>query len=164
MISDDDLLLYYYRDGLDAAERARIGTALAEQPELAQRLHRLVAQLDTAAEMPEVPGAGAHAAALASALERAARAGGRETCARRTRLSLDRRWLAAAAAVAVVALVSVIQVATRPPPAASRRSRAARRRRHADASAYERGLKWHLASTEQRLARLDSASPRSARV
>ena len=43
MISDDDLLLYYYRDGLDAAERARIGAALAEQPELAQRLHRLVA-------------------------------------------------------------------------------------------------------------------------
>ena len=49
MISDDDLLLYYYRDGLDATERARIATALAEQPELAQRLHRLVAQLDTAA-------------------------------------------------------------------------------------------------------------------
>ena len=55
MISDDELLLYYYRDGLDAAERARIGTALAERPELAQRLHRLVAQLDTVADMPEVP-------------------------------------------------------------------------------------------------------------
>ena len=55
MISDDELLLYYYRDGLDAAERARIGTALAQQPELAQRLHRLVAQLDTVAETPEVP-------------------------------------------------------------------------------------------------------------
>jgi hypothetical protein len=26
-------------------------------------------------------------------------------------------------------------------------------------SAYERGLRWHLASTEQRLARLDSAQP-----
>ena len=55
MISDDELLLYYYRDGLDAPERARIGTALAQQPELAQRLHRLVAQLDTVAETPEVP-------------------------------------------------------------------------------------------------------------
>ena len=32
MISDDDLLLYYYRDGLDAAERARIGKALANNP------------------------------------------------------------------------------------------------------------------------------------
>ena len=38
MISDDELLLYYYRDGLDAAERARIGAALSEQPELAQRM------------------------------------------------------------------------------------------------------------------------------
>ena len=27
MITDDELLLYYYRDGLDAAERARIGAA-----------------------------------------------------------------------------------------------------------------------------------------
>ena len=73
MISDDDLLLYYYRDGLDAAERARIGTALAEQPELARRLHRLVAQLDTAAAMPEVPVPRAHAAALAGGAGRAAR-------------------------------------------------------------------------------------------
>ena len=37
MITDDELLLYYYRDGLDAAERARIGAALSEQPELARR-------------------------------------------------------------------------------------------------------------------------------
>jgi hypothetical protein len=32
MITDDELLLYYYRDGLDAAERARIGAALAAEP------------------------------------------------------------------------------------------------------------------------------------
>ena len=55
MITDDELLLYYYRDGLDAAERARIGAALSEQPELAQRLQGLVARLDAAAAMPEVP-------------------------------------------------------------------------------------------------------------
>ena len=65
MISDDDLLLYYYRDGLDAAERARIGAALSEQPELAQRLQGLVARLDAAAAMPEVPVPAARAAALA---------------------------------------------------------------------------------------------------
>ena len=52
MISDDELLLYYYRDGLDAAERARIGAALSEQPELAQRMQALVARLDAAAAMP----------------------------------------------------------------------------------------------------------------
>ena len=33
------------------------------------------------------------------------------------------------------------------------------RRRRGDASAYERGLKLHLASTEQQLAGLDSATP-----
>jgi hypothetical protein len=33
MISDNDLLLYYYRDGLDAAERERIASALSEQPD-----------------------------------------------------------------------------------------------------------------------------------
>ena len=66
MISDDELLLYYYRDGLDAAERARIGAALSEQPELAQRMQGLVARLDAAAAMPEVPVPAAGAAALAS--------------------------------------------------------------------------------------------------
>ena len=55
MITDDDLLLYYYRDGLDAAERARIGAAISNDPELARRLHGLVARLDAAAAMPEVP-------------------------------------------------------------------------------------------------------------
>ena len=55
MITDDELLLYYYRDGLEPGERARIGAALTEQPELAQRLHRLVSRLDAAAAIPEVP-------------------------------------------------------------------------------------------------------------
>ena len=54
MITDDDLLLYYYRDGLEPAERSRIGAALTEQPELAQRYHRLVSRLDAAAAIPEV--------------------------------------------------------------------------------------------------------------
>ena len=55
MISDDDLLLYHYRDGLNDAERARISAALTEQPELAQRFHKLVARLDAAAATMDVP-------------------------------------------------------------------------------------------------------------
>ena len=55
MITDEQLILYYYRDGQDADERARIGKALADSPELAQRLHRLVERLDAAAATPEVP-------------------------------------------------------------------------------------------------------------
>ena len=54
MISDDDLLLDHYRE-LDAADRARIGAALTQQPELAQRLQSLVARLDAAAAHTEIP-------------------------------------------------------------------------------------------------------------
>lgn len=157
MITDDELLLYHYRDGLDATERARIGAALSEQPGLAQRLQALVSRLDAATAMPEVPVPELTQRRWQVALERAARQDDKSNvrvphAARRW----NTRWLAAAAAVAVVAVVSIIQVATQtqpgrvvglPVPAAT------------DASAYERGLKVHLASTERQLAGLDSATP-----
>ena len=161
MISDDDLLLYYYRDGLDAAERARIGTALAEQPELAQRLHRLVAQLDTVAEMPEVPVPAHIEQRWQSALARAAATPAARTGSRFRTASF--RWQALAATVVAVAILVTIQVSmqSRPdrtagnaPPAPTQTTASA-----PDAAAYERGLRWHLASTEQRLARLDSVKP-----
>ena len=146
MISDDDLLLYYYRDGLDPTERARVATALAKDPELAQRLHRLVAQLDTAAEMPDVP-VPAHIqqrwqAALTT----------------RARPHPSFRWQAIAATVALLAVLMTVWVLMKPspqqiaheqPPAATM----------PDSAAYERGLRWHLANTEQRLAKLDTAQP-----
>lgn len=163
MISDDELLLYYYRDGLDAAQRARIGTALAEQPELAQRLHRLVAQLDTVAEMPEVPVPPHIEQRWQVALARAAAHSIDVAAAKKTgsRFRAPFRWqvLALAASVVALAILVTIQVsmqsrpsqpvAQTPPPAAST----------PDASAYERGLRWHLANTEQRLASLESANP-----
>jgi hypothetical protein len=147
MISDDDLLLYYYRDGLDANERARIGTALAEQPELARRLHRLVAQLDTVVDMPEVPVPAHFQQRWENALGRAA-----PSKSRPQRFAAF-HWQAAAAAVVAVVLLVTVQLILRSP----------QEQPIADAapvsSAYERGLRWHLASTEQRLARLDSAQP-----
>jgi hypothetical protein len=160
MINDDDLLLYYYRDGLDADERARIGAALAAQPELAQRLHRLVARLDAAAAQPEVPVPAHVQQRWEAALDAAAREGSRAAPARR---GFPRQWLAAAAAVTAVAIVVIFetkQPATNPsvvnepanvvsPNAAGSES----------ASAYENGLKFHLASTERRLASLESATP-----
>ena len=73
MITDDELLLYHYRDGLEAAERARIGAALSEQPELAQRLQALVSRLDAAAALPEVPVPELTQRRWQVALERAAR-------------------------------------------------------------------------------------------
>lgn len=163
MISDDDLLLYYYRDGLDAAERARIGAALAEQPELAQRLHGLVARLDAAATaLPEVPVPADAQRRWQAALERAAHVDGAADVTRAARAGrpFTGRWLAAAAVIAGLAIVLTIQ-RVQPPadeladgalpvaPAAS----------PADASAYERGLKWHLASTERQLAGLGRGKP-----
>ena len=147
MISDDDLLLYYYRDGLDATERARIGTALAEQPELARRLHRLVAQLDTVADMPEV-------AVPPHIQQRWENALGRLAPAKsKPRLFAAFQWQAAAAAIVAVVLLVTVQLLLRSP----------QEQPIADAtpvqSAYERGLRWHLASTEQGLAELDGAQP-----
>jgi hypothetical protein len=147
MISDDDLLLYYYRDGLDATERARIGTALAEQPELARRLHRLVAQLDTVADLPEVPVPPHVQQRWENALGRLAPA------KRQPRPFAAFQWQAAAAAVVAVVLLVTVQLLLRSP----------QEQPLADAtplqSAYERGLRWHLASTEQGLAELNGAQP-----
>jgi hypothetical protein len=161
MITDDELLLYHYRDGLDAAERARIGAALSE-PELARRLQALVSRLDAATAMPEVSVPEHTQRRWEAALELAAREGHKSNVRvpQATR-RWDTRWLAAAAAVAIVAVVSIIQVAKQTPPerivevpVPTPDNTGA-----ADASAYERGLKVHLASTERQIAELGSATP-----
>jgi hypothetical protein len=161
MISDEDLLLYYYRDGLDAADRARIGAALAEQPELARRLHALVARLDAVAATPDVPVPAVVQQRWRDALERAANE--THVAAEHRRLFTQPRWLAAAAAVAVVALVVILQqartpvtdiTANNPVPMPTQPDSATQ-----DPAAYENGLKWHLASTERQLATLGTVSP-----
>lgn len=150
MITDDDLLLYYYRE-LDAADRARIGAALGEQPELARRLHALVSRLDAAADIPEVPVPAQVQDRWAAALDRAATQ--TRVAAAPRRFSAPLIWQAAAAAVTVFALIFSVQrvmqsapeqVVENPVPAAS---------------AYEHGLKFHLASTERRIASLEKATP-----
>ena len=151
MISDDDLLLYYYRDGLDATERARVATALAKHPELAQRLHRLVAQLDTAAEMPDVP-VPAHIQQRWQAALMA-----------RSRARPSFRWQALAATVALLAILCTVWVSMKPAPEQVAGEGSPTPSQATDtlpeAVAYERGLRWHLATTEQRLAKLDTAQP-----
>jgi len=158
MITDDELLLYYYRDGLDAAERVRIGAALSEQPELARRMQALVARLDAAAASPEVPVPEEVQQRWRVALERAAHADEmRESPA--PRRFFDFRWpVAAAAAFAIVALTLIVQGVMRPSTEQVAEV-ATPVNKPADASAYERGLKVHLANTEQQLAELDDAKP-----
>lgn len=164
MITDDELLLYYYRDGLDDADRARIGAALAAQPELAQRLHRLVGRLDAVAATPEVNVPLATQQRWKAALEQTAAQRPTTQNLRPFRPFTDARWLAAAAAV-VVAVVSVFMVIDSPPPSAPIANvtpppPAETPAGAAESSAYERGLKTHLASTERQLASLPSATPK----
>jgi hypothetical protein len=159
MISDDDLVLYYYRDGLDAAERARIGAALAEQPQLAQRMQKLVNRLDAAAEIPEVPVPLETQQRWRAALQRATRNESTAEPTDLTTLPVRRRFAAApwltAAAAALVAVIVVMQfrqpqplpLTTHVTPPASVNS------------PYERGLASHLASTERQLASLEKATP-----
>ena len=156
MITDDDLLLYYYRDGLDAAERARIGAAISNDPELARRLHVLVARLDAAAAMPEVPVPAHTQRRWQAALARAASDHRVAPPARGFFTQL--RWQAAAAAVAIVALTLTIQQAMSPSIQTAEKVEPSTPGA-GDASAYENGLKWHLASTEKQLASLGNATP-----
>jgi hypothetical protein len=157
MISDDELILYYYRDGLDAAERARIAAALTGNPELAQRLHQLVARLDAAAATtPDVPVPAETMQRWQAALDQAAAGQTTRATAATRRQFRPMPWLAAAATV-VIAIAAVFQLRDDPgqphpqtanvaPPSDS-------------GSAYARGLKSHLASTERQLASLESATP-----
>ena len=163
MISDDDLLLYYYRDGLDAADRARIGAALSEQPELAQRLHRLVARLDAAASLPDVPVPAHIQQRWQAALERAAHSNATRAESTRHRFFATPRWQTAAAAVAVLALVLTVQLTMQSSPNGRVKEAAPPSTVTAAGAnavtAYERGLRWHLASTERQLTTLESATP-----
>jgi len=155
MITDEELILYHYRDGLDAEERARIGAALADQPELAQRLQKLVNRLDAAAAIPEVPVPAAAMQRWKSALDQAARAKRVELPPARTRFK-PMPWLAAAATV-VIAIAAAMQF--REQPAGTPQVAAVPTPASDTGSAYERGLQSHLASTERQLASLQSATP-----
>jgi hypothetical protein len=161
MISYNDLLLYYYRDGLDAVERTRIAAALSEQPELAARLHRLVARLDAAAMTPEVPVPANVQQRWQGALERVAESETATDEKPRSEVFARFRWHMAAAAVAGVLLIVSVRVAIQSTPDGLTEPGSPLQITAAganDPSAYERGLRLHLANTEFQLADLDSAS------
>jgi anti-sigma factor RsiW len=156
MISDDDLILYYYRDGLPPADRARVAAALAEQPELAQRFHSLTRRLDAAAASaaPESTVPMKFQRRWAAALEEKAAETPEARTRRRQQMFFNYApWYAAVAGVLIVFLVLPHLLGRL--PATSAPATAAT----TSTSAYERGLASHLASTEQQLASLESATP-----
>lgn len=168
MISDNDLLLYYYRDGLDASERAHIAAALSEQPELATRLHRLVARLDAVAATADMPVPDPVQQRWQAALERAT--AGDVAVQRQASAGFfaSIHWRMAAAACAVAVLVVGVKLSMSPTPEQIvQRDIPAPLPSTSGAGgslAYERGLRWHLASTEQQLGSLDSVSGEERRA
>lgn len=166
MITDDDLLLYHYRE-LDESERTRIGAALAEQPELARRLQALVARLDAAAAMPEVPVPPATMLRWQVALDEAARSQKVGDTAEVRELPRARwsfptwGWQAAAAGFALVALALVVNQVREPPapPIAGNDPAIAEPATTSVSSGYANGLRYHLANTERQLVDLREATP-----
>jgi hypothetical protein len=150
-ITGDDLLLYHYDDGLDAADRVRIATALNGQPELAARLQALVARLDAAAAITDVPVPLQTQQRWHAALEHAIAT---ETQSTPDSSLLHRwRWRAVAAATIVAVAIAFrlgMQIGavdrTQPMLATNASSRC------------ECGLKWHLAAVERQLAGLSASS------
>ncbi len=123
-------------------------------------MQALVARLDAAAASPEVPVPADVQQRWRVALERAADTD--ETLETRApRRFFDFRWPAAAAAtLAIFALTLIVRVVMLPTPEQTAEvATPVDNSAAADASAYERGLKVHLANTEQQLAALDSAKP-----
>jgi hypothetical protein len=157
-ISDNELLLYHYRDGLDATERERIAAALIERTEVASRLQTLVAQLDAVAAMPDEPLPARALQRWHAALERAAAntAAQRKTAqTSRARLSNQLRWPLLVAAISAVVIVIAFRFGMQ---VAYDRIGAASRIASSQPSRCDCGLKWHLVSTEQQLAELSATS------
>jgi hypothetical protein len=121
----------------------------------------LVGRLDAAAAIPEVPVPAETQQRWRAALERATETQTTQAKRPSRRPFTNARWLAAAAA-AVVALIAVVQFIDKPPtqPIANVTPPVETPAANAgDGSAYERGLKTHLASTERQLASLENATP-----
>lgn len=158
MISDNDLLLYHYRDGLDAAERERIRVALREEPALAARLQALVGQIDEAATLPEVPVPQAARDRWQTALDLAVR--NEAAAVKEPRFDLFRwmRWPAfGVAALLAIIVATRFEIGTQPRTIEQTATNVPTPTAPSELP-YERGMQVHLASTERQLAELTSVS------
>jgi len=154
MISDNDLLLYHYGDGLEPEERERIASALQSQPELVTRLQSLVRQLDAAASSPELPVPMHLQQRWRTALERAS------SNAPITASSSFFNWrTAAVAAVLLVAVTIGVRVAIDTPRSGNHEPAIPQVAQRAEPPATaEGGVRWVLASTQRQLVDLQQTS------
>lgn len=158
MMTDDDLLLYHYQDGLTDAERARIEAMLKSDAALAGRLEKLIADAGDLATLVDTPVPAAAMHRWKTALDRAARA---ETKTPRKSWQWGGGLAAAGVALGVVLLVSSIGVNVLPTGnggnSGSHTSTPPTVEVADDGARYERSLQWHLAQTESQLTALKNA-------
>ena len=154
MISDNDLLLYHYGDGLESDERERIAVALKAQPELVTRLQSLVRQLDAAASSPELPVPMHLQQRWRTAIERAS-----SNSPTASPSSFFNWRTAAVAAVLLVAVTIGVRVALDASRSGDRAAATPQVAQRADAPATsEGGVRWVLASTQRQLIDLQQTS------
>lgn len=152
----DELILYYYDDGLGAARRAEIEAALRTDPKLAQKYERLCADLDLAGRDPESAPAPEALRRWHETIDRTARAEAARS-ARRPRIHFGSfAWgsaigIALTAGIALVALWPAGRIDPGPetPVVAARDS--------GSPHAFARGLTQYLGRTRQEIATLASA-------
>jgi hypothetical protein len=153
MISDEDLLLYHYGDGLGVGERENIAKALTTDAALAARLKKLVAELD-AATPPTVSVPEASQQRWRAALTNAANARSQQSAppAAKSVWKINTAFALATVLSAAVGITfwqkhdssgtnsSSMTAGVKPPDA--------------DNARFERSLNWYLSDTEQQLASL----------
>lgn len=154
MIRDEDLLLYHYNDGLQAAERARISAALRTDPELNARLHLLLADIEAVASQSVVVAPAATRARWTARLNAAAAAEMRPGRSRRS--TSWRSWALALAGCTSLTIGIGIGQRMQPQDTVVPVDVAAVDG-VSNATGFERGLRLHLAETERLLVGLDSA-------
>ncbi len=153
MIRDEDLLLYHYGEGLDPVQRAHIAAELRSDVTLMPRLRQMLADLEAVGSQSQTAAPAATRARLAAHLQAAAAAEARSAHSGR---SWQGGWgvvLAACAALGVGLLigrnmqvpVSQSRVTTNPHSAP------------VSGNGFERGLRLHLAKTEQMLVGIEGA-------
>ena len=159
MISDETLMLYYYADGLDAADRATVAKALQEDPALRARYDALIKDLGRLSGLASHPVPPALTAQLHASLPGATSAtvtsiasASPQEPPRRLHASSFAWGAALAASLLLIALLVLDRgqptIVDMPETVAGQ----------SGATTFTRGLRFHLASSGEELARLDVES------